>query len=396
MKRIVRGVPVSIWVMLVILGLAAVLLTLAQGNAQARPSAGSAAPSGLRIFAKLAQDAGYRVTSTRDPRPELRPDDIPIVIELEADASDFMGQLDDGEALKPTGRHLERFLSQGGTIIQTRLRENFRQTSIEVGDAHEEVSDEESVLGVVSTTSNVDYPGDWMGAVTNSTGVWWREDDQGLLWIERTGAGRIVVLDDALLMTNRFITKHDNAAFLMGMIKGFVPPGSRLVFMESVWGNAGEPSLMQQIGPWAAAAWGQFTVLLLVIGYTLGRGFGLPEATRPKQGGQRDLVEATASFYLRAKASDIALAAELADARHKILSELKLPRGTDYVVWSEQIPDRLRQVYSEVVVASAERVPIRDAIRLAHDLDREVTAFVGKKRLATRRRLRNSGTSRRF
>ena len=64
MKRAIRGVPLTIYVMLIILGLAALLLTMAQGNSQSRPAAGSASPSGLRIFAKLARDAGFSVTST--------------------------------------------------------------------------------------------------------------------------------------------------------------------------------------------------------------------------------------------------------------------------------------------------------------------------------------------
>lgn len=396
MKRAIRGVPLAIWVMLIILGMAAVLLTMAQGNAQARPAAGSAAPSGLRIFATLARDAGYRVTSTRDPQPTLAPNDVPVVIELEREPSMFGGEIEEAKRLEAIGKGLARHLEKGGTVIQSRLRVDFRKTTLEVGDDTSIVSDEEDQVGNVSASATTEFPGGWIGETTGSTGLWWRDDDESFVWIERKGQGRLIILDDAMMATNRFITEHDNAAFLMGMLRGLVPAGSRLVFMESVWGNQREPTLMEQIGPWAAAAWTQLVVLLLVIGYTLGRGFGLPSATRPRQVGQRDLVEATASFYRRAKASDIALTAELADARHKILSELKLPRGTDFSVWSERVPDKLREVYREVEFASKERVRTSDAIRLARVLDHEVTAFVGEKRLATRRRLRNSGTSKRF
>lgn len=387
--------PVGIWVLLGILGLAATMLTLAQSNAATRPSAGSTAPSGLRIFATLARSAGYDVDSTRDPLPRFEPRDVPVVVLVESSSvADWIAELEQSPEEKAFEEHVLKFVREGGTAVIGKLSGNFRKASIDARKLTRVLNPDQTVSAEVSALTILPAISHWIGDDALLTPVWRTESGAPVLDIASLGRGRLIVVYDFLPATNRFITEADHAPLIMGALAKLVPSDSRLRFLEAAWGNAQEPGILDRLGPGYAAGWGQVLVCLIVIVYSLGRGFGLPPQTRPRQRGQRDLVEATAGFYRRANATDVALTAALADARHKILNELKLARGTEWAVWSERVPESLRNIYREVEIASQERIRPQDAIRVAMDLDREVTQFIGKDRLASRRKVRSDGTRR--
>lgn len=387
--------PVGIWVLLGILALAATMLTLAQSNAETRPSAGSAAPSGLRIFATLARSAGFDLDSTRDPLPRFEPRDVPVVVLIEtASVSDWIAELEQSEEEKAFEEHVLTFVREGGTAIVGRLSGNFRKASIDARSRIKVVSADDSATAETAPSTTEGTVGNWIGPDDLVAPIWRTESGASFLDVVTVGKGRLIVLYDWLPATNRFITEADHAPILLGALQKLTPPDSRLRFLEAAWGNVQEPGILDRLGPGYAAGWGQVIVCLLVIAYTLGRGFGLAPLVRPRQRGQRDLVEATAGFYRRANATDVALKAALADARHKILSELKLARGTEWAVWSERVPEPLRHIYREVEIASQDRIRPQDAVRVAMDLDREVTAFIGKERIASRRKVRSDGTRR--
>lgn len=393
MRRIVRGMPVGIWVLLGILALAATMLTLAQSNAETRPSAGSAAPSGLRIFATLARSAGFDLDSTRDPLPRFDQRDVPVVVLIEtASVSDWIAEFEQSEEEKAFEEHVLTFVREGGTAIVGRLSGNFRKASIDARKRTRAVAADGKTSAEVSVPTVL--PDLWVSDKSLISRVWQTEGGAPYLDVASVGKGRLIVLYDWLPATNRFITEADHAPILLGALQKLTPPDSRLRFLEAAWGNVQEPGILDRLGPGYAAGWGQIIVCLIVVAYSLGRGFGLAPLVRPRQRGQRDLVEATAGFYRRANATDVALKAALADARHKILSELKLARGTEWAVWSERVPEPLRHIYREVELASQERIRPQDAIRVAMDLDREVTAFIGKERIASRRKVRSDGTRR--
>ena len=394
MKRAWRGVPLFVWMMLGILALAAGMLTLSQSNAAARPSAGSTAPSGLRIWATLLRESGFAINSTRDPQPLLKKQDVPVVILLERPPSEwFMPEENDEDiAIR---KHILRHVEAGGTAIVGGLSTDFRGASVTAKGSKRELPSAGSERNAQASETTTDgflagWPYD--GVVSP---LWWAPDEDSFIDVTTHGKGQIIYIRDWIIATNRFITEADHAPMLMSTVRQFVPKASEIVFMESTWGNARSPGLFERLGPAFASAWAQVVVLILVVVYTLGRPFGLPAGVRPRQAGQRDLVDATASFFRRANATDIALDAVLADARHKILTELKLSRATEWGVWSLRIPESLRHIYREVELASKERIRPADAIKIAAELDREVTAFIGKDRLASRRRIRRDGTGKR-
>jgi len=369
------------------------LLYLSQSNAAVRPSAGSTAPSGTRIFAILLREAGFVVDSRRDPAPLLKPGDIPVVITLERPKSDWF-PVTESEEEKKFREHILKFVDKGGTAWVGAMSRDFRAASItakNVAPVSSAVPDRSVNASTPTTTLMAE---DWPYE-DQSASVWPDQKSDPLIEIMPYGKGKLIYVRDWIIATNRVITEGDHAAMLVSTAKGALPPKSQLVFLEAAWGNAKDPSLLDRLGPAFAAAWAQVIVLCLVVAFTLGKAFGLPSAVRARQVGQRDLVEATASFFRRAKATDIALEAVLSDARHKILTELKLSRDTTWEVWSQRVPDRLRQIYREVEIASKDRIDPRDAIKIAHELDKEVTAFIGVTRLASRRRVRHDGTSNR-
>lgn len=392
MKRLWQGIPLGIWMLVGILGLAAIMLTLAQSDSGARPSIGSAAPSGLRILAQLAREDGRTLLATRDPEPVFQKGDVPVLVLLESSIlAEWTASIETPEqtALR---EHVTRYLEEGGTVIVGSLSEGFRQASVKADappvGATNRIGNVKAKVAQPTTEADLSS---WrsLGDVTQ---VWHLENRAPYLDVYRVDEGRLIVVKDWLHATNRFITEHDHAPIFLGALRDLIPADSRLVFLEAAWGNNRTPTLLDRLGPAYSAAWGQVLIVLLVIAYTLGRGFGLPQLVRPRQVGQRDLVEAAAGFFRRANATDVALTAVLADARHKILNHLKLSRGTEWQVWSLRVPDTLRNVYREVEVAAQGRIRSSDAIKIAADLDREVTAFIGAERLASRRKIRSDGT----
>lgn len=394
MRRAWQGVPLWVWILLGILGLSGGLLYLSQSNSAVRPSAGSTAPSGTRIFATLLREAGFEVDSIRDPMPVLKPNQVPVIITLERAKSDWF-PVEESEEEKQFREHITKFVEQGGTAWVGAMSRDFRGSSLRaktVAPVWSAAPDRSANASAPTTTLTAeDWPYEGQAASI------WSDANSGdpLIEIMPHGKGKFIYIRDWIIATNRVITEGDHAAMLVGTAKGTLPTKSKLVFLEAAWGNAKDPSLLDRLGPGFAAAWGQVLITCLVVAYTLGKSFGLPSAVRARQVGQRDLVEATASFFRRAKATDIALQAVLSDARHKILNELKLSRDTTWEVWSPRVPDKLRQIYREVEIASKDRIDPKDAIKIAYELDREVTAFIGETRLATRRRLRQDGTSKR-
>ena len=71
-----RAFPVTVWVLLGILGIAAASLTLGRNDTKTFPSASSTSPSGTKAFADLLTSFGYNVAITQATKPQVGRDDI--------------------------------------------------------------------------------------------------------------------------------------------------------------------------------------------------------------------------------------------------------------------------------------------------------------------------------
>jgi len=213
-----------------------------------------------------------------------------------------------------------------------------------------------------------------------------RPGDPSYAALQRIGSGHEVIVANGLPVTNRFIDKLDNAAVMLSLVRTVANPGSRIVFVESSFGNTSEPSLMELIGPWALASWWQILFLLLVIGYTVGARFGIAEEDRSTEKGGRELVDALAQTYRRARATHIAIGALLQQADRQVRKKLKLSRDAPASVRDDGVPSTVARSLYYAQNASHGRIPADQALSVARDLDRHVGDFLGKRQVKMRKR----------
>ena len=206
------------------------------------------------------------------------------------------------------------------------------------------------------------------------------------------GKGILARTTDGLFTTNRFLDRADNADLALRLIKGLVPDGGRVVFTEASLGKGIENSLVNTLGPWATGAYIQVLALFLVIVLTLGIRFGLPELEKRKQAGQREMLDAIADVYRRARSTAVALDSAYVEADLRIRRGLKIPANATESQRNDLLPpellrtmnevDTLRKPHVEVDAKGRQRVTYLanpdEAIKLIRRLEQQLETFVPK------------------
>jgi hypothetical protein len=77
--RTKSGLPTLAWILFGLLGFSAAALWLGGPERKTYPSAMSYGASGLKAYASVLENLGYRVEISRDPHPKLGPEDVAIV-----------------------------------------------------------------------------------------------------------------------------------------------------------------------------------------------------------------------------------------------------------------------------------------------------------------------------
>lgn len=363
-----------------VLAICGLMLTLARRAGRSEPSIGSYGPSGLRLFAELLIDEGYRLDATRDATPRLDPKtDVAVAVFVERGFNLAQGM--------PTPLELEaeltKFAESGGRILWSSLGSDFESVT--------RVANQRELLSPY-TEHEYTIEGEFQG---RSPAAWVQPEPRGTsilldganpwMAISAIGKGKGLYVGDFSGATNRFLERAQNAAALVSAVRAIAPPGSRLVFLEAAWGNESEPGLFESIGDWAAAGWAQFLVLCLVVAYTLGKPFGIPESKRPPQRGQRDLVDAYGMVLRRARATPIALEAIRDEADRRVRRALKMDMGLERAERDKRIPPELASLFQRVDAAIRDDAPPDIALGLAEKLDEVVSAFAGDRRAPSRR-----------
>ncbi len=378
------GVMTVAYGLLGLLAISALLITFARKTGATEPSIGSFGPSGLSLFGKLLREAGYEVDATRDPTPYLDPKrDIPVAIAFPNDLAELFGNPEKNQI----GTQLLAYAKNGGRIIEGRMGADFVATTRSMRSVEVTSEYSEATAKVVTDPSNAFEP-EWLQSEPESTEIW-SALSQGWATVSGVGKGKGLYVADFGAATNRFIDQEDNAAVMVAAFQALAPKGSRIVFLEAAWGNASEPGLFETIGDWAEAGWSQVLVLGLLIVYTLGRPFGLPEARRPGQHGQRELVDAYSSLLRRAGATDVAMQAVTVDADRRLRKALKMDSGLDASERNKLLPPELVDLMTQAEQASKLQVPADVATRLANRLDDAVSEFAGDRRVIARKRKRS-------
>jgi hypothetical protein len=197
----------------------------------------------------------------------------------------------------------------------------------------------------------------------------------------QVGKGRILVANDGDFVTNRFIDRADDARAALAMVAMVAPPGAHLIFTEAAFGHVVPPSLMETIGPWAYAGWQQLLFLGVVVVYTLGKRFGIPDEVRPPQRGSRELLDAISDTYMRGRHTQAAMQSALDRTEVQLRSALRVPRGASFTDLARRLPDDLAEALRALRSACQPEVETRpdEALQLILAVRTRADAYIGQR-----------------
>jgi len=391
MKR-VGGFSIVVWALLGLLVLSAIAITTGRQEDDAFPAADRYAASGASAAAELLRRMGVEVAIDRRSEPKLRPDDIAVVFRVDKytfnvlDPDEYEDTEDDtGQASAPKKKKgeagafeetLQGFLEEGGGVLVLPLTENYRQATL----AAREATVTPAIEGKPMKVTLGEYPPSYDPTHTDPSYIdLWSNDKELFARSCRIGEGTEIIVEDGLFATNRFLKKADNANMFASLIKTLGGGGKRrVVFLEAGFGNIQDPGFFETIGNWATVAWWQCLFLFAVIVATLSKRFGLPEPVRPRQRGARELLDAVADTYFRAKATPAAMDAAFHRCDARLRSALKLPRDASRGERDRLLPESLTNSLARLEAAAREeKVAPDDALKLVQAAEREVDRFLG-------------------
>ncbi|MBX7134575.1 MAG: hypothetical protein K1X67_18050 [Fimbriimonadaceae bacterium] len=299
------GLPTLVWALLGLLVAASVLFLFARDDTKSLPSAESTLPSGTAAFAEILRRDGFIVSIEPYKRPKLPPDALVIAFHVqETGFFETIGAMSEVE--NPTAVALEDWIEAGRTMIGIEIASDFTQLTkaAQTSPISRDGADNQSKPVAISQApvSSGSFP----VAVTDPIPLW-SDGTRDMVTLGDLGKGVVVTVNDGLGMTNRFIDKEANARFYLDLVRTYAPPSRKVVFAEGLLSTKRERGLLQDIGPYASAAWWQFVLVSVVVVFTLGKRFGLPEVERKRERGVRELVDAVAQTMERGRQFPLAL-----------------------------------------------------------------------------------------
>ncbi|HRK23111.1 MAG TPA: hypothetical protein PLX06_14935, partial [Fimbriimonadaceae bacterium] len=328
----------------------------------------------------------------RTSRPRLKKEEVVLAFLVRSESPWLFGQDPDPE--DPLRVSLREHLESGGRALFLNVRSKFPEASRHAYENRHAVSLE---------SSKSDQPDFHISSGGESEGLHWEDplvrDEPGFgLAYDESGfdiarltnlqTGMVLSIDDAIGMTNRFIDRDDNAAFALWAVGMMSPEKGPIVILESMHSAAVDPGLLALLGPWAAGAWWQMVLCFLVIAYTLGRRFGIPEVDRVQQRGGRELVDATADVMLRANMGRVALKRIVQAADRDIRKQFGIAADLPPKRRNELIDPELAACLSRAEFAVESTLSDYSAARLAQELEDRMAILKGKEPRNRRRRKR--------
>ena len=365
-----------------ILGISAALLSLGDSDSQASPSLASYNPSGASAFAELLRQSGYRVSSSYSTRPYLGSGDLAISF-IFADrrvGTETNPLRAKDEIASKTQGAIAAEVNAGANALFLQVPANFQSATPEVAEAKVAQLPGKFPSGTVTLRKTEREPAviDIHEKRTETMDLGVIDKVTPLAKFAKVGKGYMIQPVDGMLATNRFIDKADNAQLLMSLVGLLAKPGSRVVFTEGTWGNATNPSMMEMIGPWAIGMWRQLIFLGVVVIVTLGRRFGIGSEVRRGEQGSKELVDAVAGIYQRAKSTRRALQTSVSRSEQAVRTRLKVSNETSTSDLQRMLPPSLEMALVNARKMAQYDTAEDDALRATRNLDRELQQFLGK------------------
>lgn len=373
------SVPVTIYILVAILAISAMLMSLGQRDTTARPSGESDGPSGVSALVRLLRQNGAKVVLDPVLKPSVAADDVVVLFMIHGRFDTFYD-----ESIAPLREHVDAFVRRGGTAVYLPVERDFQEASVRA----QEFGPTTIVRSTDGRQAKVTYGGgiDPEESIEQIRGAQpanrlYSLDGEIFALAARHGKGTKIGFQDGIMGTNRFIAEHDNAETLVSTLLAAKPSQGRIVFAEAAAGNSRSRGLLEIIGPWAQAAWGQILFLFVVVVFTLGKRFGIPEEVRPRQTGSRELVDAIAGSYRRMRAGSVALQAGLESARARLRRSLKIPSEAAEGELERLLPDSVREVLAKAErLATHPEVSDRAALERMQEVEREIESFLASTR----------------
>lgn len=367
-----KGLLSLAYALLGVLVISAVLLSLGEREVAASPSAISRAPSGTAAFAELLRRRGYRVALDRRETPKLTKDDLAVAFVLRKESffepeADLKDRYPFSERIR---ENLTRFVQDGGTLFVLPVDDNFQQASREVQRSGSTlVAQRGSSLKVsLPEEGNHDLSDAFVDRAGGGMNIW-----SDRVRLRPSGAGLVVSLADGLPATNRFLDQDDNAQWLLTLIEGASPGKGNVVFTEAAAGIVRTPGLMESIGAWASVAWWQLLFAFLVVAFSLGRRFGIPELAPYHQRGARELVDAMATTYRRGRKAPAALTVAVEEAEYRLRRWKRIPRDASDAEIERLLPEDIVTALRQSRIAAQDpKLSTAQAVELARRLNQKV------------------------
>lgn len=357
------------WVLASLLILAAIGISYGRSSSEAKPTIDNFGPSGSAAFATLLRNNGYSVRNMTAAFPNVRGDEIVIA---------FVDDTVRGEDEQPIFEHFNQAASKGTKLLLLPLDRDFKEASAmaNVVKANSPANSKTISLKVRETVGDVYFPGQEQNAV--QLPLWIAEPSKNnLAYLRKVRTGYEVVARDGLVATNRFIDQEQNATFLMDLVRKIGGKSRSIAFAEGLY-NPTPPSLFDVLGRWSESAWWQLVFLFVVIVYSLGKRFGLPDEPRPVQTGQRELVNAVADTYRRANAAQIAARAIYDHADRKLRKALKLSSEMTPHDRDASLPPSLSQGLRKLNEAAMSPLGAHETFLRSRNLRLEMSSFLRK------------------
>lgn len=379
------GIPAIAYVFAGLLAISAMLLSLGQQDATANPSTEAYSPSGMSAFAELLRRSGVPVAINEQVQPKLLPGDIAIAVRIVA-STDIRRNEDREKAFRDS---FTDFIKNGGSGIifpvpydyleasRTTLKSPYVTVTNGANNDKLNITD----TGIKDDDSADD---DWVDSPSAEMELW-REKNDAFVTAYRIGKGTLLDVRNGIGATNRFIDKNDNAKAFTEIVGMLARSGKRVVFTEASFGNVHELGILETVGGWANAAWQQLLFLGIVVVFTLGKRFGIPEEYRNPQRSSRELLDAVADTFRRARSTKSALLTAYRSADAEIRLALKLPTDTPRVERDRFLPEPLQNALARLLAGSEfPSVPEEHALHLIVDAENQLEAFIGPRRAKLR------------
>jgi len=370
------------WALLGLLVLSGGLLYLGQREGVPQPSADSYNPSGSRALAELLRQSGFRVRVERSSKPTFEKSDLAVAFKIGAD--EYLPAGVSGSQETPLRGRIRSHLEAGGRVLILHLPYRFDTASKHAFENQHQVflhsNESEAQDFVVSAGESLTESIAYDPLVEDEPGLGIAFDEASLEFARLSSyqEGTVGSVYDATGFTNRFLDREDNAAFALWIVSMLNPGKDRVVILEAMHSAPIDPGLLSMLGPWAVGGWWQCVLLFLVIAYSLGRRFGLPEVDRREQRGGRELVDAYADVLGRARMARIALKKIVQSYDREIRKCHGIAVDLPPKRRNELIEPELGASLSRAELAAEAALADGNAVRLAQDLENRMRAVKGE------------------